>query len=132
MNPPANVNQDVQEATSALEKQQNSESMTITTLLQKRATKLYNDARAEEFMSSLMSATEKNPKIKQCSPSSIITAMTACIQLDLVPETSQQFAYLIPYSGMLQFQIGYKGLIELAYPLGRSAVYKRGACFSRR
>ena len=53
---------------------------------------------------------------------SVATAMMTAAQLDLEPNTPQGLAYLIPYrcrSGYeCQFQLGYKGLLQLAYRSG--------------
>ncbi|MEK4185625.1 recombination protein RecT [Paenibacillus sp. FSL L8-0494] len=69
-----------------------------------------------------------NPKLKVCSPESLLGAVMQCAQLGLEPSILGH-AYLIPYrnknkeTGQLvdecQFQIGYKGLIELARRTGQ-------------
>lgn len=87
-------------------------------LVQKYAIKLLGDDRAAEFATHVSIMAQKNPKIKECDPNSVVTSMMACVQLDLMPNTPEQYAHLIPYGKELQFQIGYKGLVELAYRSG--------------
>lgn len=41
-----------------------------------------------------------------------------CAQLNLEPNTPQELAYLIPYKDECQFQIGYKGFLQLVYRSG--------------
>ncbi|MEE1357657.1 MAG: recombinase RecT, partial [Clostridia bacterium] len=70
----------------------------------------------------VLSAISVNPKLAQCTPSSFLGAMMSAAQLGLEPNTPLGQAYLIPYKNRgvdeVQFQIGYKGLIDLAYRSG--------------
>ncbi|HBS47457.1 MAG TPA: recombination protein RecT [Paenibacillus sp.] len=63
-----------------------------------------------------------NPKLKICTPESLLGAVMQCAQLGLEPSILGH-AYLIPYKNKgvdeCQFQIGYKGLIELARRTGQ-------------
>lgn len=63
-----------------------------------------------------------NPKLKVCTPESLLGAVMQCAQLGLEPSILGH-AYLIPYKNKgideCQFQIGYKGLIELARRTGQ-------------
>jgi len=60
------------------------------------------------------------PKLAQCDPMTFLGALFQCAQLGLEPNIEGQ-AYIIPYWNKkrriyeAQFQIGYKGLIELFY-----------------
>ncbi|AFC32171.1 DNA-binding phage-related protein [Paenibacillus mucilaginosus 3016] len=70
-----------------------------------------------------------NPKLKVCTPESLLGAVMQCAQLGLEPSILGH-AYLVPYRNKkkegnkeyfvdeAQFQIGYKGLIELARRTG--------------
>lgn len=60
-----------------------------------------------------------NPKLQSCDTSSFMAALMQSAQLGLEPNTPLGQAYLIPYGGKVQFQIGYKGLIDLAYRSGQ-------------
>jgi recombination protein RecT len=76
----------------------------------------------ERFTRMVLSAISVNPKLASCTPSSFLGAMMSAAQLGLEPNTPLGQAYLIPYKNRgvdeVQFQIGYKGLIDLAYRSG--------------
>lgn len=76
----------------------------------------------ERFTRMVLSAVSSNPKLAQCEAKSFLGAMMAAAQLGLEPNTPIGQAYIIPYSikGVLkaQFQIGYKGLLDLCYRSG--------------
>ena len=73
----------------------------------------------ERFTRIALSALNNTPELQKCTPMSFIAALLNAAQLGLEPNTPLGQAYLIPYKnkGILecQFQIGYKGLIDLAY-----------------
>lgn len=76
----------------------------------------------ERFTRITLSALSTNQKLRECSPQSFLGAMMTAAQLGLEPNTPLGQAYLIPYRnhGRLecQFQLGYKGLIDLCYRSG--------------
>ena len=76
----------------------------------------------ERFTRMTLSAISTNPKLAQCTPASFLGAMMSAAQLGLEPNTPLGQAYLIPYKNRgvdeVQFQLGYKGLIDLAYRSG--------------
>lgn len=76
----------------------------------------------ERFIRITLSALSTNPNLAQCTPNSFLGAMMTAAQLGLEPNTPLGQAYLIPYRnhGNLeaQFQLGYKGLVDLAYRSG--------------
>lgn len=76
----------------------------------------------ERFTRITLSALSTTPKLAECSPKSFLGAMMTAAQLGVEPNTPLGQAYLIPYrnKGVLecQFQLGYKGLIDLAYRSG--------------
>ncbi len=73
----------------------------------------------ERFTRMALSAINNTPKLAECTPMSFIAALMNAAQLGLEPNTPLGQAYLIPYKnkGKLecQFQIGYRGMIDLAY-----------------
>lgn len=82
----------------------------------------------ERFTRITLSALSTNPTLGECTPKSFLGAMMTAAQLGLEPNTPLGQAYLIPYRnhGTLecQFQLGYKGLIDLAYRSGEvSTIY---------
>ena len=79
---------------------------------------------AERFTRMATTAISNNPKLAECTPHSFIGAMMNAAQLGLEPNTPLGQAYLIPFKNNkkgcyeTQFQIGYKGLIDLAHRSG--------------
>lgn len=75
--------------------------------------------KAGQFVASLISAVQTNQKLQQCDFNSLIASATTAASLDLPVNGSLGFAYLIPYGKKVQFQIGYKGLIQLCIRSGQ-------------
>lgn len=80
----------------------------------------------ERFTRMVLSAISVNPKLAQCTPQSFLGAMMTAAQLGVEPNTALGQAYLIPYNNHgtmeAQFQLGYKGLIDLAYRSGEVSI----------
>lgn len=94
---------------------------------------LPNTITPERFSRIVLSAISNNKQLQQCTPTSFLAGMMNAAQLGLEPNTPLGQAYLIPYKnkGTLeaQFQIGYKGLIDLAYRSGQvKTIYAEEVC----
>lgn len=80
----------------------------------------------ERFTRIVTSALSATPKLAETTPQSFLGAMMTAAQLGLEPNTPLGQAYLLPYKnkGVLecQFQLGYKGLIDLAYRSGEVSI----------
>lgn len=82
----------------------------------------------ERFTRMTLTAVRTTPQLAQCEPMSFLAAMMSAAQLGLEPNTPLGQAYLIPFKNNkkgvmeVQFQIGYKGLIDLAYRSGEVEV----------
>ena len=80
----------------------------------------------ERFTRMVLSAISANPGLAACEQKSFLGAMMQAAQLGLEPNTPLGQAYIIPYreKGIpkAQFQIGYKGLIDLAYRSGQVSI----------
>ena len=76
----------------------------------------------ERFTRMVLTALSTTPQLAECTPASFMGAMMQAAQLGVEPNTPLGQAYLIPYRnhGKLEasFQLGYKGLIDLAYRSG--------------
>lgn len=82
----------------------------------------------ERLLRIATTSIRQNPKLRVCTPQSLLGAVMQCAQLGLEPSILGH-AYLIPYRNKnrdtgqyedeCQFQIGYKGLIELARRTGQ-------------
>lgn len=79
----------------------------------------------ERFTRIVLSALSTTPKLQECTPQSFLGAMMTAAQLGVEPNTPLGQAYLSPrWNGKKQtnectFQLGYKGLIDLAYRSGQ-------------
>lgn len=71
----------------------------------------------ERFTRMALSALNTTPKLQECTQMSFLAALMNAAQLGLEPNTPLGQAYLIPFNNKgtmeCQFQIGYKGLIDL-------------------
>ena len=76
------------------------------------ATALPKHINSERFVRIAMTTIRQNPKLAQCTQESLLGALMVSAQLGLEPGELGQ-CYLIPYGRECQFQIGYKGMIEL-------------------
>ena len=72
----------------------------------------------ERFTRMVLTALSSNPKLQACAPMSVMGAMMQAAQLGVEPNTPLGQADLSPYGSVCQFQLGYKGLIDLAYRSG--------------
>ena len=87
----------------------------------------------ERFTRIALSALNNTPQLRACTPISFLAALMNAAQLGLEPNTPLGQAYLIPYKNKgtmeCQFQIGYKGLIDLAYRNGRMQTIQAQAVY---
>lgn len=100
--------------------------------------KLINNAikdpkRAARFTSSIISAVAVNPLLQECDPSTILSGALLGESLGLSPSPQLGQFYLVPFNNTkkgckdAQFQLGYKGYVQLAL---RSGYYKHLNVFS--
>lgn len=82
---------------------------------------LGTEKKAAAFASSVISIATGSPQLRGCNPTTILGAAMVAATLDLPIVPTLGMAYIVPYKNQCQFQIGYKGLIELAE---RSGVFK--------
>lgn len=80
-----------------------------------------------KFIASIVSAVNANPALQECSNQSILSAALLGHSLNLSPSPQLGFYYFVPYNDknqgkVAQFQVGYKGYIQLAI---RSGQYKK-------
>ena len=82
--------------------------------------------KAAGFLTSLMNTTNGNAQLQQADPNSILKAGAIAATLDLPIDANLGFAYIVPYNNRgkneAQFQMGYKGFVQLAIRTGQ---YKR-------
>lgn len=81
----------------------------------------------DKFVTAIVSAVNANPAIKDCTNQSIMAAALLGHSLKLSPSPQLGYYYLVPFNDkeagkVAQFQLGYKGYIQLAL---RSGQYKK-------
>lgn len=98
---------------------------TLQTLMNKGAVlKKLNDVlgsekKAASFVSSVISVANGNAYLRNANPMTILGSAMVAATLDLPVIPTLGLAYIVPYKGQAQFQLGYKGLIELAERSGQ-------------
>lgn len=88
--------------------------------------------KSQRFVAAISSAVATNPALQECDPGSILSAGLLGEALNLSPSPQLGQYYMVPYnkkdrqgnilSTTAQFQLGYKGYIQLAV---RSGYYKK-------
>ncbi len=78
--------------------------------------------KSESFIASALSLVNANSKLAACSRDTVYNALLVSASFDLPINPNFGYAFIIPYGDKAQFQIGYKGLVQLAH---RSAQYLR-------
>ena len=75
--------------------------------------------KAPGFISSLLAVVNNNKLLARANPNTIVAAGAMAASLDLPINQNLGFAYIIPYGNEAQFQMGYKGYIQLAMRTGQ-------------
>ncbi len=81
--------------------------------------------KAPQFMISIINAVASNNRLKYCNPNSIMAAAMVAASIDLPVDSNLGFSALVPYNNICQFQMMYKGYIQLAI---RTGAYERMNC----
>ena len=91
--------------------------------------KLVNDTlgdpdRARRFVAAISSAVAVNPSLQECDAGTVLTAALLGESLNLSPSPQLGQYYMVPYKDkkrgtVAQFQLGYKGYIQLAERSGQ-------------
>lgn len=79
---------------------------------------LGSEKKASSFISSVISVSQNNKLLRKAEPMSILSSAMVAATLDLPVVPTLGMAYLVPYKGVCSFQIGYKGILELAMRSG--------------
>lgn len=89
--------------------------------VKRKLNEIIGSDKGQAFITSIVSAVSTNPALQRCDNASIFSAGLIGASLNLAPSKELGHFYIIPYGNKAQFQIGYKGLIQLAV---RSGQYK--------
>lgn len=79
-----------------------------------------NEQAANKFMSAVVYSVQKVPGLLECDKTSLAQAFMSAAEFGLYPGSVSGEAYVLPYKGKAQFQIGYQGLITLLWRAGIS------------
>ena len=81
---------------------------------------------SQSFITAIVSAVQVNPKLKECSNTSILSSALVGESLKLSPSPQLGQYYIVPYDTKngkeARFQMGYRGYVQLAI---RSGQYKK-------
>ena len=77
--------------------------------------------KAQGFISSVLTVVSQNKLLQNVDMRTVLSAASIAASLDLPILPSLGRAWIVPYKGVAQFQIGYLGYVELAQ---RSGLYK--------
>jgi recombination protein RecT len=86
--------------------------------IEKRFSEVLNK-NASSYVASLIQTIQTSDKLQKCDRVTILSAAMKAAALNLPIEQNLGFAYIIPYGKEAQFQIGYKGFIQLALRSGQ-------------
>ena len=71
----------------------------------------------ERFTRTILTELRRTPKLYECSPESLLGAMMLAAQLQLEPGPLG-LVYLVPFKRQVEFIVGYRGYVELAFRSG--------------
>ena len=89
-----------------------------------------DEKQAMKFLSSVMADVQRNPKLMECTPSSLVNSYIMMAQMGFMPSGISGESYVLPYSNSkkegnvwvkvmeAQLQVGYQGLVTLFYKAG--------------
>lgn len=90
-----------------------------TPQIKERFESMLGEKRAAAFMSSIISAVSGNAYLKKCDPMSVVSSAAIAASMDLPINPSLGFAHIVPYKDVAQFQMGWKGFVQLALRSGQ-------------
>ena len=75
--------------------------------------------RGNQFAASIVSLVNATPQLRNCDPNSVLASCMTAATLDLPIHPALGLAYIVPFKSEATFQVGYKGLIQLAIRSGQ-------------
>ena len=81
-----------------------------------------DEKRAQKFLGAVVYCFQSVKWLSDCSQESIIASFMKCAELELFPSNVTGQAYVLPYKGIAQFQLGYQGLVTLFYRSGAKSI----------
>lgn len=100
-----------------------SNELTTNTLFKKDSVKQKFEAllgkKSQGFISSVLQIINNNQYLKNADPMTVLNASATAATLDLPINQNLGFAWIVPYKGQAQFQMGWKGYVQLALRTGQ-------------
>lgn len=75
--------------------------------------------KAPGFISSVLQVVANNKVLAKANPQTVMTAAATAAALDLPINQNLGYAWIVPYKGQAQFQMGWKGYVQLAQRTGQ-------------
>lgn len=75
--------------------------------------------KAQGFISSVLQVVNGNNILSKANPTTVLNAAATAAALDLPINPNLGFAWIVPYKGNAQFQMGWKGYVQLALRTGQ-------------
>lgn len=92
--------------------------MNSSAVMKKLNDVLGSEKKASAFVSSVISVTQNNKLLRTAQPMTILSSAMVAATLDLPIVPTLGMAYIVPYKNVATFQIGYRGILELAMRSG--------------
>lgn len=99
-----------------------------TDAMKKKINEMVGGEKGQQFITSIISAVSTNPQLAECDNGSIVSSALLGQSLNLSPSPQLGQYYIVPFNDskrgckVAMFQLGYRGLIQLAI---RSGLYKK-------
>lgn len=77
------------------------------------------DKRAPQYMASVINLVNSDTNLQKCDQMSVVSSAMVAATLDLPIDKNLGYAWVVPYGNKAQFQLGYKGYIQLALRTGQ-------------
>lgn len=110
------------------EQKQTFSAFLATDAMKKKINEMVGGKDGQQFVTAIISAVSTNPQLAECENASIVSAALLGQALKLSPSPQLGQYYIVPFNNsergckVAQFQLGYKGYIQLAI---RSGQYKK-------
>jgi len=75
--------------------------------------------KAQGFITSVLQVVSSNSLLSKADPQTVLQAAATAATLDLPINQNLGFAWIVPYKGKAQFQMGWKGFVQLALRTGQ-------------
>ncbi|MCB0475656.1 MAG: recombinase RecT [Flavobacteriaceae bacterium] len=75
--------------------------------------------KAQGFISSVLQVINSSKILQNADPQTVLNAAATAASLDLPINPNLGFAWIVPYKGQAQFQMGWKGFVQLALRTGQ-------------